>query len=636
MRSKLVAVLFFQFLIGLVVKADEYPSFTIPKNLLKYANAVIRKQETVLEIHSESKVTIREHFVLTVLNEAGSRYAYWSDNYSKLSSIDKIEGTLYNAMGTKIRSLKKAEIQDRPAYAAGQMIVDDRIKYHSFEHKEYPYTIEYTSVVTNNQTMFLPGWSPVRGRSMAVENSSFVIVSDPDYTYRTRLFNLPAMSIKTSTGKKKTEIWSVSNLNAVPDEYGAPPIHEVSPYIALGASTFKLGNFKGDMSTWLEFGKFIKTLTDGQDQLPEEEKQKVQAIVSNCKTEQEKVVKLYQYMQSKTHYVGIQLGVGGWVPFSAKYVAANGYGDCKALSNYMVALLKEAGIKSHYVLIRAGEEERDIPVDFPASYFNHAICAVPLQKDTIWLECTSQTKAAGYMGGFTGNRYALLITESGGVLARTPAYTKRENQYLSSISAELNKDGQLKIKANNRYKAMLGDDLHFFIHGYSQEEKLKKLQAAIDIPQYAITNFDYKETPGFIPEIKEDLEITADHYAQFTGKRLFIVPNIFNKWEHKLSADTNRLYDIILNEEKIESDTVQIIIPEGYKVERPIKDGELKTPFGTYQAKAELMGTTLVYTRRLELIKGRFPAKSYNELLLFYEKMYNADRAKLVLVKADN
>lgn len=635
MSRKIIVLCLFQCLVIIPALALDYPSFTIPKNLMKYANAVVRKQDIVLEIHSEGKTTYREHVVLTVLNEAGARYAYWSDTYTKFSSIERMEGHLYNAVGQKIRTLKKAEVQDFPLNSDGQMVMDGRRKYHSFEHKEYPYTVEYISVSTNTQTMFLPNWSPVIGRNIAVENSSFTIVSDLDYTYRTKLFNFPTQSVKSETAKRKTEKWELKQIVAVPSEYGAPPIHEVAPYLALGASTFKLGNYKGDMSTWLEFGKFMQQLIEGQDQLPDTEKQKVAEVIAGSTTDREKVEKLYRYMQSKTHYVGIQLGVGGWKPFPASYVAAKGYGDCKALSNYMVALLKQAGIKSYYALIRAGENERDIPIDFPASYFNHVVCAVPLQKDTIWLECVSQTQSPGYMGSFSGNRYTLLVTENGGVLARTPTYSKKENSFYSSVNANLNKDGQVVIHAKNRYSAMSGDDVHSFIHRLSKEEKLKYLQKNIDLPQFSIADFTYKEQFGLIPEISEELTIKADHYAQFTGKRLFIVPNLLNRWNHKLAEDSSRQYEIILREEKIEKDTVRITIPDGYVVERGIKDADLTTPFGIYKASAIMEGNTLVYTRHLELSRGRYPATVYPELRSFYEKMYTTDRAKMVLVKAE-
>jgi hypothetical protein len=96
------------------------------------------------------------------------------------------------------------------------------------------------------------------------------------------LFNYPDQSVKGTSGKRKTETWAVKNLPAIPSEYGAPPIHEVAPYVALGASTFKLGNFKGDMSTWIEYGKFMAQLIEGQDQLPDFEKQKVAEIVAIC------------------------------------------------------------------------------------------------------------------------------------------------------------------------------------------------------------------------------------------------------------------------------------------------------------------------------------------------------------------
>ena len=59
-------------------------------------------------------------------------------------------------------------------------------------------------------------------------------------------------------------------------------------------------------------------------------------------------------MQSRTRYASIQLGIGGYKPAPAMEVSEKGYGDCKGLTNYMSALLKEAGITSYYTWVKSG------------------------------------------------------------------------------------------------------------------------------------------------------------------------------------------------------------------------------------------------------------------------------------------
>ena len=70
----------------------------------------------------------------------------------------------------------------------------------------------------------------------------------------------------------------------------------------------------------------------------------------------------------------------------------------------MVAMLKEAGIKGYYTIIMAGKNAPEVIPDFPNDQFNHIIVAVPNNRDTLWLECTSQTNPFGYLGHFTGDR----------------------------------------------------------------------------------------------------------------------------------------------------------------------------------------------------------------------------------------
>src|SRR6185295_11155222 len=150
-------------------------------------------------------------------------------------------------------------------------------------------------------------------------------------------------------------------------------------------------------------------------------------------------------------------------PYDAKYVGSKKYGDCKALSNFMYSLLKEAGIRSVYTVIRAGEDNNYLLTDLPCSQFNHVILFVPNGKDTTWLECTSQTTSAGYLGEGTDNRLALAVDENGGTLVHTPQYGLKENLEIRNITATIFESGYLEAMINTKYHALQQDRIHSVI-----------------------------------------------------------------------------------------------------------------------------------------------------------------------------
>jgi len=92
--------------------------------------------------------------------------------------------------------------------------------------------------------------------------------------------------------------------------------------------------------------------------------EKVHTLVKGISDEREKIKLIYKYLQSKTRYVSIQLGIGGWQPIEASVVDQVGYGDCKALSNYAISLLKEAGIKAYFALVNSGSSFTQIRETF--------------------------------------------------------------------------------------------------------------------------------------------------------------------------------------------------------------------------------------------------------------------------------
>ena len=611
-----------------------YPVSAIPEALLKKADLVKRLDEMTIEVRGIGKAIYRRHYVYTVLNEAADEYAALVVGYDKFHLINDISGTLYNAAGKKLRSVKKKDIQDGSGTDGSSLITDGRYKYHNFYYKEYPYTIEYDMEMELNGVFYFPEWMPQSGPKISVESSRLSFETPKDYNLRYKMFHYAGMPQAKELKNTKICSWELGLVPAREEEAFAPEWNQLVTRVLTAPSDFEIGGYKGNMDSWQQFGKFMTALYAGRDVLPASMKAKVRELTSGLKTQQEKIDTLYRYLQQNSRYISIQLGIGGWQPLDATYVAEKKYGDCKALSNYMVALLKEAGIKAYSALITAGTEDKDIVSDFPSNQFNHVIVCVPGARDSTWLECTSQTVSPGYMGSFTGDREALLIDDAGSRLVRTPAYRQEENTQYRVINAQLDAAGTLDAAVVTRCTGLLQDDLHGVVHGLSDEEQQKRLRNYFSLPNYEINAFAYREAgSNTVPVITEKVQLVSKNYAAITGKRLFIAPNVLTGSTRKLSDDEQRKEAIIYPYGFKITDSVSIRIPQGYTVESMPKSVKTENVFGVYEIRFELNADTIRMTRRYERNSGRFPASDYKKMAAFYNTIYAADRSRMVLVK---
>jgi hypothetical protein len=302
----------------------------------------------------------------------------------------------------------------------------------------------------------------------------------------------------------------------------------------------------------------------------------------------------------------------------------------------MFSLLKEAGIRSDYTLIHSGDDQNYMTDDFPSNQFDHVILFVPLERDTVWLECTSQTLPAGYLSAFTADRYALAVEESGGKLVHTPRYGLKDNLQVRKLKATLSDDASLLIQVNTTYEGTEQDDVHDMINYLSKDKVKEYLQKKLDFPTYELDKFDYKEDRSMTPDVEEKLDLYVSNYATITGKRLFITPNVMSRSYTKLRTEEERKFDIVLHDEYKHVDSVEIEIPKGYEIESPAQPVSIDTKFGKYSSTAMLVGNKIFYYRLREQYSGTFPAKDYADLVKYYDSIYKADRNKIVFVKKEN
>ena len=631
-----IICLFLQIYLSAQDKNENYITAPIPDSLKKDADAVCRLDEHEFEIISPGKIFERERHIYTILNSNADKYSSYNTHYNKLTTINSVNGYLYNEVGKELKHFKKKDMYD-VARDGEAFVSDDRMKSGSFTYTSYPFTVEYEEEDEDADALSLRGWYPPRSDKTSLLLSRYILIAPKEYKVRYKLMNSNIKPVITEKKDKIIYTWEVRNMPVIPDEPYAISRKSYDPYVLVGPSDFEIEGYKGNMAEWKDYGRFYASLQKGRDVLPDDLKQKVHLMTDGVTDAYRKIAILYDYLQKNTHYVLIQFGIGGLQTYDAAYVAKNKYGDCKALSNFMISLLKEAGIKGNPVIIYGDENEPEFVADFPSHQFNHVICCVPLNKDTVWLECTSQHLPAGYLGVFTANRFGLFVDENGGTLVHTPAYLLNDNITISTIKADLDAEGNLRLKSEARYKALSYDPVSDLLHHYSPDQQLNYLKRVFNLPTYTVNSFRFTEDySARLPIIRESLDISVTNYAQITGRRLFVYPNILNRSTVKLEDIRDRKLDIEFKEESREMDSIEINIPQGYQVESQPKDLQLQKKYGRYQTHSEVNSDKIIYYRLFEQYRGRFPASQYEEVQNFYNDIYRADHAQIVFVKKSN
>ena len=629
--SSLCVVIFFSCIIAL--KAQDYYSVaSISPEMIKNADAVVRLQEETFTINSISSASYNIREIVTILNEDALHMSVYFGSEDKFHTYHFGKITIYNKDGKKVKSFGTGELKPWTS-SSGTNIYDDVFyEYVDPEYMIYPFTAEITFSISYNETFDLPDWSYYSAYNVSVEKSTFTVSVPSDYKLRYFEQNITKKAEILTSAKNTTYKWSIENIPALETEPFSVSLEKYSPAVFLAPSDFLYGGKKGNTETWKNYGSFVEILNNGRDILPEETQLKVREIASSTNDTIAIIKKLYKYMQDKTRFVSIQKGIGGLQPIEAEKVDKTSYGDCKALSNYMKALLKIAGIKSFATDIKAGEDEDNIYEDFPFNQFNHVILCVPYRSDTIWLECTSQRKPFNYLGSFTDDRECILITEKGGVKIHTQVYKSEQNLYANKALVTIDNAGNGTASIVTKYSYLFFDNRWSMLYLDNENQK-KALTNSIDIPGFTLTSFSFKQPDVDKPVMYEELSLKLTKYATLLGDRILLPVNLMNRIDRLPSNAADRKMDIEFKRERMLIDTIIYSLPSGYAAASVPQPMEYSSPFASYRAEVINKGNEIIYVRKIRYNKGIYPASQYPQLLEFNKNVATADNTKIALKK---
>lgn len=613
-----------------------YSADLIPKELLSHASAVVRNSETIVEIKGLNDVTCRFKGAITILNKNGddqARIVVWHD---KIRKIKYVKGAIYDADGKPIGKISESDLDDRNVADGFSLFNDEMVKHYKPSVNTYPYTIEYDYQVANKQSLMLEDWDPYPGRSIgtAIQHSSYKLVCKPDLNIRYKEINYPGKVNITEALGLKTYSWSIDNVKAKRYEPFSPDSWAVLTSVKVAPEKFSYEGIPGSFTNWNEYGKWIyDKLLKNRQQLPQETVDHIKAITANLSDPKQKAKAIYEYMQQKTRYVSVQIGIGGYQPFLATDVDQLAYGDCKALVNYTQSLLSVAGIDSYYVLVMSGPRKQSAFTDFASmNQFDHVILCLPFKNDTTWLECTSKEMPFGFLSDFTDDRNVVACTPDGGKLLHTPVYKATDNKQTRKADLVLNSDGELSGIMMTTFEGTQYDNRESLINE-ALTEQIKTLKEIYPIENLNIQSLDLKQDKSIRPVTTETIKLSARDYAAKNGDRLFFTPNAGSRYIERIKDVVNRVNPVYINRGYVDVDEIVYTLPEGYKISSNNLVIRIDKPFGKYSASTTVNGNKLIYKRMLQFNEGTYNKDLYSDLVDLYQSVYSADNYQLTMEK---
>ncbi len=593
--------------------------FQITNAFASTPDAILNYQKTDLKIKN-NKLIANHYFEIQINNHDGEKYADISIPYSKLNKVSGIQAYLKTPDGFILKKLKSSEIKVRNEISDFSFYEDNFVKEFTLIHNVYPYILCYQYEEQSDNFLYLINWLPVIDSDVPTLQSDLNITVPANY--KINYISQFTDSLTTDTvGEEMTYHWHIKYSDNLVRENFMPPLSDFIPFVKVVPENFKY-DLKGSLGSWKEYGNWQYSLLDGLTELPESEMSKIHRLIDNVADLKERIKILYHYLQDETRYINISIETGGLKPYPASYVATNKYGDCKALSNYFIALLKIAGINSYYTKVYAGDVIKKININFPSQQFNHIIVCVPIKTDTLWLDCTSDGPFNN-LGTFSQGRNAFFVDKDNSHFVKTPALRSSDVHEIRNIIVNSTISNGIKVNVNKRVRGELFDGLNYLAHSVNDSKKDKIIRN--NFIENGFDLIDYKLITANRDSNFIDMQYSAkaDKLFKKYGNELLIKIIPFDIPAFKDPA--NRKFPVQINFPVFKTDTLKYYLPENLKLTENYKLIIIETKFGKYNIRVIKLEDRVEVIKNFELFSGYYPLNEYPEFYAFIKKVSDSE-----------
>ena len=401
-------------------------------------------------------------------------------------------------------------------------------------------------------------------------------------------------------------------------------------------------------ASWAGIGLWYSGLVRDRLLPSPELKKQVVDLTAESKTTLDKIKVLAAWVQKQIRYVDIEIGIGGYQPHLASEIYKNRFGDCKDKTTLMMAMLKEIGVDSDYVLIHT--ERGLVRPDTPSALtFNHAILAIQLPAEVptrdiyalykhpklgtlLIFDPTSEMTPLGDLPDYLQQSYALLVSDGSGEIFQTPLLPPSANQLARVAKLKLTPEGNLSGEVEENRTGSLGSDSRYRLLHAELSNRSKSIESLLsaNLGAFRLTSAGVAELENPTEPLFLRYNFMAEEYAKKTGPLLLVRPRVLGQ-KYSDIAEEKRLYPVEFEGATLQTDNFEIELPAGYEVDELPDPMDVVFDFGEYHSRVEQTPGKLKYSRQYIVKQVLVPKERLDDVRKFYRQIANDERNTAVL-----
>ena len=303
----------------------------------------VLKYDSKIFIETNGKKTTEKTVLVQIDDKQSNWLSHIEIKHNPKQTFSFNYARIIDSKGNILRKLKKKEISTRSDFSYQTFYQDDLITEFDLYWNQYPYRVEYSYTITEEEFLLLTNWTPMLYSNISTMESSLEINIPKDYNIH--IYQSESLThLKTELEDRKIYRWESSTTIKLKKEVFPPPIMELLPIVSVVPDKFYYG-VSGSQDSWSSFGNWLDELNKGTDQLPLIERNNIKKLIEGIEDKTEIIKKIYYYHQDYTKYINVEIDVGGLKSFPATYVYRNKYGfPVKHMVNFKPAETKKLAI----------------------------------------------------------------------------------------------------------------------------------------------------------------------------------------------------------------------------------------------------------------------------------------------------